>query len=167
MVQDGTAIGLGIITAVNRLIESDAKSKVIILLTDGVNNSGDVDPLTAASIAKDNEICIYTIGVGQEGTAPYPMPSIFGTITQNIAVEIDEKLLTDIALSTGGKYYRAKNENELASIYKEIDQLEKSKVKVLEYKIYPPEKYYGMLFLGILLLLINKTLTYTLLRSIP
>src|SRR5690606_33960110 len=167
MVQDGTAIGLGLITAINRLRESDAKSKVIILLTDGVNNSGDVDPLTAATIAKDNGICIYTIGIGQDGTAPYPVQTLFGTVTQSIEVEIDEELLTNVADFTGGKYYRAKNEKELDNIYQEIDLLEKSKVKVLEYKVSPPEKYYGMLLLGIVLILGYKTINYTLLKSIP
>lgn len=166
MVADGTAIGLGLVTAVNRLRESDAKSKVVILLTDGVNNAGDVDPLTAAAIAKDYGICVYTIGVGQNGTAPFPVQTLFGSITQSIPVEIDEELLTEIAENTGGKYFRAKNEKELDQIYKEIDQLEKSKVKVLEYKVNPPEKYYGLLMLGIFLILLARVFQHTLLKSI-
>jgi Ca-activated chloride channel homolog len=167
IINDGTAIGLGLATAINRLRESDAKSKVIILLTDGVNNAGDTDPLTAAAVAKENNICVYTIGVGKDGTAPYPVQTPFGTITQDMPVEIDEELLTEIANQTGGKYYRAKNENELELIYKEIDQLEKSKVKVLEYKVNPPEKYYGLLALGIFLILVYRTIHHTLLKSIP
>jgi len=167
MVTDGTAIGLGLITAVNRLLETETKSKVIILLTDGVNNAGDTDPLTAATIAKDNGICIYTIGVGKDGTAPYPVQTLFGTVLQDIPVEIDEELLTDIADYTGGKYYRAKKNTDLESIFQEIDQLEKSKVKVLDYKVNPPEKYYGMLLLGILLIAFYKTVNHTFLKSIP
>lgn len=167
IITDGTAIGLGLATAINRLRESDAKSKVIILLTDGVNNSGETDPLTAASVAKENNICVYTIGVGRDGTAPYPVETPFGTITQDMPVEIDEELLTEISATTGGKYYRAKNESELEQIYDEIDQLEKSKVKVLEYKVNPPEKFYGLLFIGIILILCYRTIQNTLLKSIP
>lgn len=167
VITDGTAIGLGLTYAINRLLESDAKSKVVILLTDGVNNAGDTDPLEAAVVAKDNNICIYTIGVGKNGTAPFPVETPFGTITQEMPVEIDEELMTLISEETGGKYFRAHDNKELEQIYKEIDQLEKSKVKVLEYKINPPEKYYGLLALGLLLLLLNKTLSHTLLKSIP
>jgi Ca-activated chloride channel family protein len=167
IITDGTAIGEGLATAINRLRESDAKSKVIILLTDGVNNSGDTDPLTAANVAKENNICVYTIGVGQDGTAPYPVETPFGTMMQDMPVEIDEELMTEIADYTGGKYYRAKNETELEKIYDEIDQLEKSKVKVLEFKVSPPEKYYGLLLLGIFLILFYRTIQHTLLKSIP
>ncbi|MBK6951844.1 MAG: VWA domain-containing protein [Crocinitomicaceae bacterium] len=167
IITDGTAIGEGLATAINRLRESDAKSKVIILLTDGENNSGDTDPLTAANVAKENNICVYTIGVGQDGTAPYPVETPFGTMMQDMEVTIDEELLTEIADYTGGKYYRAKNETELEKIYDEIDQLEKSKVKVLEFKVSPPEKYYGLLLLGIFLILIYRTVQHTFLKSIP
>lgn len=160
----GTAIGVGLITAVNRLIESDAKSKVIILMTDGQNNSGDIMPIKAAQVAKEMGITIYTIGIGQDGTAPMP---IFGGMSSNIPVEIDEELLTEIANMTSGKYYRAKNKTELKNIYNEIDELEKSKVKVLDFKISPPEKYYGFLLLGIILILSHKILQNTLLKSIP
>lgn len=164
---DGTAIGLGLATSVNRLLESDAKSKVVILLTDGVNNAGETDPMTAAAVAKENNICVYTIGVGQDGTAPYPVQTPFGVVMQDMPVEIDEELLTDIANVTGGKYFRAKNEKELELIYQEIDRMEKSKVKVLEYRVNPPEKYYGLLTLGILLILIYRVVQHTFLKSIP
>ena len=164
MVVGGTAIGVGLITAVNRLIESDAKSKVIILMTDGQNNAGDMEPIDAAQIAKEMGICIYTIGIGQDGSAPMPF---FGGMTGNIPVDIDEELLTEIANMTSGKYYRAKNKTELKNIYNEIDALEKSKVKVLDFKISPPEKYYGFLMFGIFLLLTYKTVQSTLLKSIP
>ncbi len=167
IITDGTAIGEGLATAINRLRESDAKSKVIILLTDGENNSGDTDPLTAANVAKENNICVYTIGVGQDGTAPYPVETPFGTMMQDMEVTIDEELMTQIADYTGGKYYRAKNETELEKIYDEIDQLEKSKVKVLEFKVSPPEKYYGLLLLGIFLILVYRTVQHTFLKSIP
>ncbi len=167
MVAQGTAIGVGLITAINRLLESDAKSKVIILLTDGVNNTGTVDPITAANVAKEYGICVYTIGVGKDGPAPFPMQTAFGTVTQNIEIPIDEKLLTEIAQITGGEFYRAENKNQLDHIYKEIDQLEKSKVKVLEYRVSPPEKYYGMLGLGLILILAYKIIANSWLKSIP
>jgi Ca-activated chloride channel family protein len=165
-VTPGTAIGSGLLTAVNRLRDSDAKSKVIILLTDGVNNSGDIDPLTAAEIAKEYGIRVYTIGVGKNGLAPIPVQTVFGTQTQQMEVEIDEKLLKQIANATDGKYFRARNEKELNYIYDEIDKLEKSKVKVLEYKIDPPEKFYGFLFFGLLIFLIYYLIDNTLLKSI-
>jgi Ca-activated chloride channel family protein len=167
MVAQGTAIGVGLITAVNRLIESDAKSKVIILLTDGVNNSGNVDPITAAQVAKEYGICVYTIGVGKDGPAPIPMQTVFGTVTQSVEIPIDTELLTEIAQLTGGNFYRAENKNQLDRIYKEIDQLEKSKVKTLDYNVNPPEKYYGMLGLGLFLILIYKVVGNTWLKSIP
>ncbi len=167
MVAQGTAIGVGLVTAINRLETSDAKSKVIILLTDGVNNSGDVDPITAAQIAKEYGIRVYTIGVGQEGMAPYPMQSVFGTVMQNMPVEIDEELLTDIAEITGTKYFRAKNQDELEGIYDEIDVLEKSKVRVLEFKTDPPEKYYAILIWALIFVVASKLIANTLLKSIP
>ncbi len=168
MVTPGTAIGVGLATAVNRLIESDAKSKVVILLTDGINNSGDIDPITAAQIAKEYNVCVYTIGVGKEGLAPFPMTDLFGgTYTQDVEIPLDVELLTEIAAITGGKFYRAEDNEQLGRIYDEIDLLEKSKVKVLEYKVNPPEKYYGMLFLGLILILGHKVIHHTLLKSIP
>ena len=167
MVAQGTAIGIGLITAVNRLVESDAKSKVIILLTDGVNNGGNVDPITAAQVAKEYKICVHTIGVGSDGPVPYPVETGFGTVIQQVEIPIDDVLLTDIANVTGGKYNRAENKQELELVYEEIDKLEKSKVKSLEYRISPPEKYYGMLGLGLILILGSKLIQNTLLKSIP
>lgn len=167
MVAQGTAIGTGLVTSINRLIDSEAKSKVIILLTDGVNNSGDVAPITAAQIAKEYGIRVYTIGVGQEGMAPYPVQTIFGTSMQNMAVEIDEELLTDIAEITGTKYFRAKDQNELEGIYEEIDALEKSKVRVLEFRTDPPEKYYALLAWALILILTTRLVNHTILKSIP
>jgi len=166
LVAPGTAIGSGLITAVNRLRESDAKSKVIILLSDGVNNQGEVDPVTASEIAKEFGIRVYTIGIGKNGTAPMPMQTPFGKVMQQVKVEIDEALPNNISEITNGKYFRAKNEKELQSIYTEIDLLEKSKVSVIEFKTDPPEKYYGFLFVGLQLLLISKLISNTLLKSI-
>jgi len=166
LVQGGTAIGSGLITAVNRLRESDAKSKVIVLLTDGVNNQGEVDPILASQIANEFGIRVYTIGIGKNGTAPYPVESIFGTTTRQIPVELDEDLLKNIASTTDGLYFRAKNEKELESIYDEIDLLEKSKVRIIEFKTDPPDKYYGFLWIGIVLLLTSKIIENTLLKSI-
>lgn len=168
MVTPGTAIGVGLATAVNRLRESDAKSKVVILLTDGINNSGDIDPVVAAQIAKEFNVCVYTIGVGKEGLAPFPMTDLFGgTYMQDVEIPLDVELLSNIADITGGKFYRAEDNDQLSRIYDEIDLLEKSKVKVLEYKVNPPEKYYGMLFLGLFLILTYKVFHHTLLKSIP
>jgi Ca-activated chloride channel family protein len=164
MVTPGTAIGLGLITAVNRLRESDAKSKVIILMTDGLNNSGDIQPMEAAEIAKEIGVTVYTIGVGQEGSAPMP---VFGGFNMNVPVEIDEDLLTDIANMTGGKYYRAQNKTELKHIYEDIDKMEKSKVKVLDFKVNPPEKYYGFLMFGLILIVLYKIIDNSLLKRIP
>ncbi len=166
-VEGGTAIGSGLITSVNRLYKSSAKSKVIILMTDGENNKGDIDPLTAAQVAQEYGVRVYTIGVGKNGMAPYPVQNIFGTTTlQNMEVKIDEDLLREIAALTDGKYFRAENEKELNEIYGIIDQLEKSKVKVLEFKTNPPEKYYGFLFFGLIFILANFLLKHTLLKSI-
>lgn len=167
MVAPGTAIGVGLVTAINRLAESKAKSKVIILLTDGVNNSGDVDPITAAQIAKEYGIRVYTIGIGQEGEAPYPMNSPFGVVMQKIPVEIDEELLTEIAEITGTKYFRAKDQDELERIYDEIDALEKSKVRVLEFKTDPPEKYYAILIWALIFIIASKLISNTLLKRVP
>ncbi len=167
IVDQGTAIGSGLITSVNRLYESDAKSKVIILLTDGENNRGDIDPLTAAQVAKEYGVRVYTVGVGKNGMAPYPVQNMFGTTSiQNMEVRIDEDLLKEIASLTDGKYFRAKNEKELNEIYETIDKLEKSKVRVLEFRTNPPEKFYGFLFFGILTILLFYSLEKTLLKSI-
>ena len=133
MVEDGTAIGMGLATAVNRLKDSDAISKIIILLTDGVNNKGVVAPFTAAEIAKQFGIRVYTIGVGTEGYAPYPFQTPFGVQYQDVEVQIDEETLQNIATVTDGKYFRATNNNKLKEIYKDIDKLEKSKIEVTEF----------------------------------
>jgi Ca-activated chloride channel family protein len=143
MLEDGTAIGMGLANAVSRLKESKAKSKVIILLTDGVNNTGAVAPQTAAEIARTFGIRVYTIGVGTRGMAPYPIKTTFGTQYRNVEVQIDDDLLRKIADMTGGKYYRAVSNKSLSDIYQEIDSLEKTKVDVAvyskkkeEYRIY-------------------------------
>jgi Ca-activated chloride channel homolog len=130
MIEDGTAIGNGLSTAVNRIKDSQAKSKVIILLTDGVNNRGAIAPLTAAGIAKTFGIRVYTIGVGTQGVAPYPVQTPYGTQFQDMQVEIDEGILQEIAQTTGGKYFRATDNDKLIQVYNEIDKLEKSKIDV-------------------------------------
>jgi Ca-activated chloride channel family protein len=137
MVEDGTAIGMGLATAVNRLRQSTAKSKVVILLTDGVNNRGAVDPLTAAELARAIGVRVYTIGVGTTGIAPVPVDDpIFGMRYQRVQVEIDEKILEAIAGRTDGRYYRAKDPQALAAIYREIDRLERSEIKDVLYEEY-------------------------------
>ena len=157
MVDDGTAIGMGLATAINRLKDSEAISKVIILLTDGVNNSGTIPPLTAAEIAQKFGIRVYTIGVGTEGFAPYPFQTPFGIQYQEVEVKIDEKTLQDIATLTDGKYFRANNNNSLREIYKDIDALEKSKIEITEFHKRAEEFLpfalwaLGLLFLGFLL----------------
>ena len=129
-----TAIGLGLATAVKRLKDSNAKSRVVILVTDGVNNTGSVDPLTAAELAKTFGIRVYTVGVGTHGTAPFPYTDIFGrTYFQQMEVEIDEVMLKQISSMTNGSYFRATNNQKLKNIYSEIDQLEKSKIDVKQY----------------------------------
>lgn len=135
MIEDGTAIGEGLATAVNRIKDSDAKSKVIILLTDGVNNRGIIAPITAAEIAKTFGIRVYTIGVGTRGVAPYPVQTPFGMQYQDMPVEIDEGILQDISQMTGGKYFRATDNQKLVQVYQEIDQMEKSKIDVHQYKV--------------------------------
>lgn len=135
MIEDGTAIGMGLATAVNRLRGSEAKSKVVILLTDGVNNAGSIPPITAAEIAKQFGIRVYTVGIGTQGYAPYPVPSPYGGVVyQRMEVQIDEPTLTKIAAITGGKYFRATNNDALTRIYKQIDQLEKAKIDVTQYR---------------------------------
>jgi Ca-activated chloride channel family protein len=134
MIEDGTAIGMGLATAVNRLKGSEAKSKVIILLTDGVNNMGSVPPITAAEIAKQFGVRVYTVGLGTNGKAPYPFKDQLGrTHYAMIPVDIDEGTLGKIASITGGKYYRARNNTELTEIYEQIDRLEKVKIEVTRY----------------------------------
>lgn len=166
MVDDGTAIGMGLATAVNRLRDSKSKSKVIILLTDGSNNAGDIAPLTAADIAKQFGIRVYTIGVGTRGIAPMPVQTPFGLQYQNMPVEFDESTLRQIALITHGKYYRATDNNTLQSIYQDIDKLEKHKLEVKEYNR-RSDTYTGFALLALLLLGSEMALRYTLLRKIP
>jgi len=158
--EDGTAIGMGLATSVSRLKESKAASKVVVLLTDGVNNSGFIDPSTAAETAKKFGIKVYTIGVGTDGTAPFPVKNFFGTSLRNIKVEIDEDLLKDIADKTGGKYFRAKDNRGLQQIYNEIDRLEKTEVEVTRIKRHS-ELFHGFaiwaLVCGVVYLLLNFT----------
>jgi Ca-activated chloride channel homolog len=166
MLEDGTAIGSGLATAVSRLKESTAKSKLIILLTDGVNNRGSVPPLTAAEIARKFGIRVYTIGIGTMGMAPYPVPTPFGVQLQNMPVEIDEAILSQIAQLTNGKYFRATNNQKLREIYKEIDLLEKTKFQVTEYSKKTDEYFWFAAIAGIFLL-IEIALRNTLFRTLP
>ena len=167
LIEDGTAIGNGLATAINRLRESDAKSKVIILLTDGVNNRGEIAPRTAAEIAKAQGIRVYTIGVGTEGMAPYPAMDMFGNITfVNQKVEIDEKTLTAISDMTGGQYFRATDKAKLKAIYDEINQLEKSKVEVTEHVSYH-ELYLAWVLAALGLLLAEFLFANLVLKRIP
>ena len=163
----GTAIGNGLATAINRLRESDAKSKVVILLTDGVNNRGEITPITAAEIAKAQNIRVYTIGVGTEGMAPYPAVDMFGNITfVKQKVEIDEKTLTAMAEMTGGRYFRATDNAKLKAIYDEINQLEKSKVEVTEHLSYH-EQFLAWVLAALGLLLAEFLLANLVLKRIP
>ncbi len=167
MIEDGTAIGVGLTNAITRLKDSDAISKVIILLTDGVNNQGSIDPLTAAELAKSFGIRAYTIGVGSMGTAPYPVQDVFGrTFLRDIPVEIDEATLQQIADMTNGKYFRATNNQKLREIYAEIDKLERSKIDVKEFSK-KQEEYLWFAISAAMLLLIELLLRYTVLRKIP
>ena len=167
LIEDGTAIGNGLATAINRLRESEAKSKVIILLTDGVNNRGEIAPRTAAEIAQAQGIRVYTIGVGTEGMAPYPAMDMFGNITfVNQKVEIDEKTLTAISDMTGGQYFRATDKAKLKAIYDEINQLEKSKVEVTEHISYH-EQYLAWVLAALGLLLAEFLLSNLVLKRIP
>jgi Ca-activated chloride channel family protein len=166
MINDGTAIGLGLANAVSRIKDSQAISKVIILLTDGSNNMGEIAPVTAADIAKAFGIRVYTIGVGTRGTAPYPFRTAFGIQYQNVPVEIDESTLKQIASTTGGQYFRATDNASLKSIYAEIDQMEKTKISVQEFSK-KQEEYTDWALLIFVLLLLELLLRNTLLRNIP
>jgi len=166
MIEDGTAIGMGLATSVSRLKDSEAISKVVILLTDGSNNRGSIPPVTAAEIAKEFGIRVYTVGVGSNGMAPTPFQDQFGrTQYQNVEVKIDEKTLKEIANIADGKYFRATNKKSLASIYQEIDQLEKSKIEVTEYKK-KSEKYVPLALLSIFLLLMEFLLRNIIFKGI-
>lgn len=166
MIEDGTAIGSGIATAVNRLKDSQAKSKVIILLTDGSNNRGEIAPVTAGEIAKTFGIRIYTIGVGKQGMAPYPVRTPYGVQYQDIEVDIDEPTLEQIASTTGGKYFRATDNKSLEQIYEDIDQLEKSIINVKEFS-QKEELFHWFVLASILFMACSVVLKNTLLRSIP
>lgn len=167
VIEDGTAIGMGLATAVNRIKESKAKSKVIILLTDGVNNRGDVGPVTAAEIAAGKDIRVYTIGVGSMGTAPIQVQDMFGrTVTRDMPVEIDEEVLRKIANTTGGTYFRATDNNKLREIYQEIDQLEKTRLDVKQFSK-KKEEYFPFLLAAMILVLAEVFLRYTIFRTIP
>ena len=166
LIEDGTAIGNGLATAINRLRESDAKSKVIIL-TDGVNNQGQIAPMTAAEIAKAQGIRVYTIGVGSEGMAPYPAIDMFGNLTfVNQKVEIDEKVLKAISDMTGGKYFRATDKDKLKAVYNEINQLEKSKIEVTEHISYH-ELFLTWVLAALGLLIAEFLLSNLVLKRIP
>ena len=165
LIDDGTAIGDGLATAISRLKDSEAISKVVILLTDGMNNAGSVDPYTAAEMAKLFGVRVYTIGVGSYGTAPYPVQTPFGTQIQQMKVEIDEKLLTTIANSTGGRYYRATSNQKLDEIYTEIDKLERSKIEVTEFRRLH-EEFYPLVAWALALLLLEFLLRKTIFRTI-
>ena len=166
MIEDGTAIGMGLANAVTRLKDSKAKSKVIILLTDGVNNRGAIAPLTAAEIAKTFGIRVYTIGVGTEGMAPVPVQTPYGTRYQNAKVEIDEGTLRQIADVTDGRYFRATNNEKLREIYLEIDQMEKTKIDVKEYSK-KEEEYMRFGLLATVLFMFEILIRYLVFRNIP
>jgi Ca-activated chloride channel family protein len=167
VIEDGTAIGMGLATAVNRIKDSKAKSRVIILLTDGVNNRGDVGPVTAAEIAAGFGIRVYTIGVGSKGNAPIPVQDMFGrTVTRDMPVEIDEDVLKQIAETTGGTYFRATDNNKLREIYQEIDQMEKTRLDVKHFSN-KTEKYFPFLLAALIILLVEVLLRYTVFKTIP
>lgn len=166
IISDGTAIGMGLANSVSRLKNSKAKSKVVILLTDGSNNMGDISPMTSAEIAKSMGIRVYTVAVGTNKVAPYPVPVAGGIQYVNMPVEIDTKTLEEIAHTTGGSSYRATNNKELSKIYKDIDTLEKTKMDVKRFsKRY--EAYQPFLLLAVILLLVEIVLRNTVLRKIP
>ncbi|MBR1510162.1 MAG: VWA domain-containing protein [Bacteroidales bacterium] len=165
LIEDGTAIGNGLATAVARMKDSDAKSRVVILLTDGVNNMGEIDPQMAAEIAKTYGIRVYTIGVGANGTAPYPVQTPWGIELQNVPVEIDETLLKGIADGTGGRYFRATDNTKLSEIYAEIGQMEKTRTSVDSFPVY--KDLFKNYALAALVCLLLEVLISALLRRMP
>lgn len=165
MIKDGTAIGMGLANAVSRVKDSKAKSKVVILLTDGSNNAGDIAPETAADIAQKMGVRVYAVGVGSRGVAPYPFQTPFGIQYQNIPVDIDEAMLKSIAKRTGGAYFRATDNNKLEEIYKEIDKLEKTKIKVEEHSR-KNEAYYIFALAAFICVLLEVILRNTILRKV-
>jgi Ca-activated chloride channel family protein len=167
MIEDGTAIGVAIANAVNRLRESEAKGKVVILLSDGRNNAGEIDPITAAQAAEAMKVKIYTIGAGKPGNAPYPVDDpIFGRRYIYVENEIDEPTLQQIAIITGGEYFRAKDEEGLASIYRQISEMEQTEIKVKEYMQYN-ELFSNYALVGLMLLMVEIVLANTRYRKIP
>lgn len=166
MIEDGTAIGMGIANAVSRLKDSQAKSKVVILLTDGSNNRGDISPLTAAEIAKNFGVRVYTIGVGTNGTAPYPVHTPMGVQYIRQPVEIDEATLTQIAATSGGNYFRATNNDKLRQVYAEIDKLEKTKLNVKEFSK-REEEYQLFAWIALVCILLEVLLRNSILKRIP
>ena len=166
LIEDGTAIGNGLATAVARMKDSDAKSRVIILLTDGVNNRGEISPQMAAEIAKTYGVRVYTIGVGKEGMAPYPVMTPWGVEIQQVKVEIDEKLLAEIAESTGGRYFRATDNTKLAEIYSEINKMEKARTTVDSFPIYK-ELFGRFAMIALLALLMELVLNWFVIRRLP
>lgn len=166
LIEDGTAIGLGLANAVNRLKDSESQSKVVILLTDGTNNRGQIAPLTAADLARSYGIRVYTIGVGTKGMAPTPVQTPFGMRLQNMPVDIDEKTLTEIASLTGGQYFRAEDTEGLRSVYQEIDQMEKYLINV-QNVTRKQELFLPFALAALALILLELILRRTWLRSIP
>jgi Ca-activated chloride channel homolog len=164
--KDGTAIGEGLATSVSSLKEAPTKSKVVVLITDGVNNSGSIAPQTAGEIALTFGVRVYSVGVGTRGMAPYPVQTLFGVQYQNMEVQIDEDLLTSVAESTDGRYYRAVNNKRLEAIFAEIDKLEKSKIEITEFKRYT-EEYLPFALLAGILFMLELILRYAWLRSLP
>ena len=165
LIEDGTAIGNGLATAVARMMDSDAPSRVVILLTDGVNNSGEVAPQTAAEIAKTYGVRVYTIGVGANGMAPYPVMTPWGVEMQQVQVEIDEDLLKGIADATGGRYFRATDNTKLAEIYSEINKMEKARTTVDSFPVY--KELFGRFGVAALICLLLELLVVLLLRRMP
>ncbi len=166
LIEDGTAIGMGLATAVDRLKDSKAKSRVIILLTDGINNTGFISPITAAELAKNFNIRVYTIGVGTIGKAPYPFQTPYGIQYMNVDVEIDEALLKDIARTTGGKYFRATNNKALETIYNEIDSMEKTKIKQTVFLSYT-DQFFIFVLVGTILIATEIIIRLIIFRKIP
>ena len=166
LIEDGTAIGNGLATAVARMKDSDAKSRMVILLTDGVNNRGEISPQMAAEIAKTYGVRVYTIGVGKEGMAPYPVMTPWGVEIQNVKVEIDEALLSEIAESTGGRYFRATDNTKLAEIYSEINKMEKARTTVDSFPVYK-ELFGTYALLALLALLLELLLNWFVIRRLP
>jgi Ca-activated chloride channel family protein len=166
LIEDGTAIGNGLATAVARMKDSDAKSRVIILLTDGVNNRGEISPQMAAEIAKTYGIRVYTIGVGANGMAPYPVMTPWGVEVQNVKVEIDEALLSEIADATGGRYFRATDNTKLAEIYSEINKMEKARTTIDSFPVYK-ELFGKYALLALMAILLELVLKWFVIRRLP